>query len=180
MVGWNYLKELKDALLSPLVTDWDSPPAHGISQTELSRSDLWGTCKVKAQIGRLWNTAGWDFPSTPPAVEEVCELFSSGRTLIAMRIREFIVGDNMASTGAHKLFTMARRNLKEILEAPFIVSRTGALLYRLADNYLPIFGSAHRRNLFSDDELEAFRQYHSVFDAWNYTDDALDTYVLSF
>ena len=171
LVGWHYLKQFGEDLSA------NSPPKHGVHQEELDDSDLWATAIVKANVADLWDVSGWDYPSAPPAFEDIALKFAASRIRFIMHLRDF-PGEDQASSGAHKLRAMAWSELKAVRSMPFLISSTGGTLHKRKNMFFPYVSSRARRNFFTADELDAFRETHSIFSEWNYSSDIPSGLVL--
>lgn len=170
-LGWHYLKEQGDDATA------DDPPKHGIHADELAAADLWATALVKANVMDLWDTSGWGYPNAPPVIEDIALKFAAGR--IRFQI-SFEVTQGEASSGARKLWSSARYDLKQIRQQPFIVSRAGEIVHRRKNMIMLCVSSRNRRNTFPADAIEAFREKYSQFSLDNYYDDTFSGLISSF
>ena len=162
-LGWDFLK-LHGG--KEVIT---SPPTYGIHEEEINRSDFWATCKVKAHVSVFWTTTGWDWPSTPPEIEEICSLYSAGRIRMIMYLKDFPTMQG-ESSGTHKLFSMAKARLTELLTLPVLINRSGAEIARRAGTSLPLVSTADRRNVFTTEEIEGIRRAEGIFHQLNFTE----------
>ncbi len=168
MVGWHYLKEFGEDYTTT------SPPSHGVHEEELDFADLWATMLVKSNVMDLWDTSGWGYPNAPPVIEDICLKFAAGRIRFTMVLRDT---QGEASSGARKLWSSARSDLLRVRKLPFIVSRAGAMVHRRKNMWMLNVTSKGRRNMWTADEIDTFRELHNKF-AWDNYDDTLSGLTL--